>query len=76
MIERGRHIAAGVRGVVLRVVALMGVEGCLLAAWGREELFVANDDMVTLINHSITVYARTASGDSAPLRTLSGVARD
>ena len=36
-------------------------------AWGAEELFVANYD-----GDSVTVYGRTAAGDTAPLRTLAG----
>ena len=38
-------------------------------AWGQQELFVANFDA-----NSITVYSRTATGDTAPIRTLAGVA--
>jgi hypothetical protein len=39
------------------------------SAWAQE-LFVANR-----FANSITVYSRTASGDTAPLRTLSGGSR-
>src|SRR6266496_2907899 len=38
------------------------------AAWAQEELFVTNQ------GGSVTVYARTANGDVAPLRTISGAA--
>jgi len=54
-------VAAGVVGL-----ALIAGPG---AAVAQEELVVANQG-----NDSITVYARTASGDTAPLRTLSGAA--
>ena len=43
--------------------------GRLPTAWAQEELFVTN----TFAN-SITVYTRTASGNTGPLRTLSGPA--
>jgi len=46
---------------------LLGLAGGPLRAWAQDELFVANDG-----TNSITVYTRTASGDTAPLRTLSG----
>jgi 6-phosphogluconolactonase (cycloisomerase 2 family) len=39
------------------------------AAWGQVELIVPNVD-----TNSVTVYARTANGNTAPLRTLSGAA--
>ena len=35
---------------VLGLVALMGVNAGPRTAWGQEELFVANDDVVTSIN--------------------------
>jgi DNA-binding beta-propeller fold protein YncE len=38
-------------------------------AWAADELFVTN-----LANSSVTVYARTASGDVAPVRSLIGAA--
>ena len=71
---RIRRIGLKVLRPVLMVIVLGGIRGFPLAAWAQEELFVANDDVVTSINHSITVYARTASGNTTPLRTLSGVA--
>jgi hypothetical protein len=40
----------------------------LATVWADEELFVTNFD------DSVTVYARTANGDTAPLRTLQGAA--
>jgi 6-phosphogluconolactonase (cycloisomerase 2 family) len=41
-----------------------------VAAEAQDELFVANG----FLGNSVTVYSRTASGDTAPLRTLSGAA--
>ena len=41
--------------------------GSLPAAWAQDELFVAN-----VFGNSVTVYSRTASGNIAPIRTLSG----
>src|SRR5438128_311331 len=37
------------------------------AAWAQDELFVTNGS-----GNSVTVYARTANGNVAPLRTISG----
>jgi DNA-binding beta-propeller fold protein YncE len=56
-------------GLALGLGALLGVLASLPPAWAEEELFVAN-----VSNNSVTVYARTASGDTAPLRTLAGPA--
>jgi DNA-binding beta-propeller fold protein YncE len=56
--------------LALWVIIAVPLEGGLPAAWAQEdELFVAN-----FTGHSITVYARTASGNTAPLRTLQGAA--
>ncbi len=74
MTERRRGKRVSVRWTVLGLVGLIAVASGPPTAWGQEELFVANDDVVTLINSSITVYTRTASGNTAPLRTLSGAA--
>jgi hypothetical protein len=52
----------------LLLALLAGLLGALPVA-AQDELFVAN-----IGNNSITVYSRTASGDSPPLRTLSGAA--
>ena len=55
-----------------RLAVLLTLLGGLLAAGAAEaqdELFVANQG-----NHSVTVYSRTAGGNTAPLRTLSGAA--
>jgi hypothetical protein len=54
------------------LAALAGVGGLsegfgTRRAWAQEELFVANQ-----FGDSITVYARTADGDTAPRRTLTG----
>ncbi len=74
MTERRRGKRVSVRWTVLGLVGLIAVGSGPPTAWGQEELFVANDDVVTLINSSVTVYTRTASGNTAPLRTLSGAA--
>jgi hypothetical protein len=50
----------------LLALALSGGPGI---AEGQEELVVTN-----FTNNSVTVYARTANGNTAPLRTLQGVA--
>jgi len=42
-----------------------------IPAWAAEELFVAN-----FTNHSITVYPRTQTGGSAPLRSIIGSATE
>ena len=47
-------------------VALMGVMG---RAWAQNELFVSDTS-----GNSITVYNRTANGNTAPIRTLFGAA--
>jgi len=63
-----RHLSGGVLGLALWVMVVVPLEGGLPAAWAQEdELFVAN-----FSTHSITVYSRTASGNTAPLRTLQG----
>jgi 6-phosphogluconolactonase (cycloisomerase 2 family) len=54
------------RATYLAVGVLLGLGS--RAAWAQDELFVANG------NNSVTVYARTANGNVAPLRTLSGAA--
>ena len=48
------------------LLAVGVIVGYSPTAWAQE-LFVANHD-----NNSITVYSRTASGDTVPLRTISG----
>src|SRR3990172_1263225 len=58
-----------VRGFLLGLVALEGVVNNLPPVWAQEEIFVANRDA-----NSVTVYARTANGNVAPMRTLSGAA--
>jgi hypothetical protein len=63
--ERGRVRGAAL--VALVVLAGMAIPGA--AAWAQGELFVAD-----LGATAITVYARTAGGDVAPLRTISGAA--
>jgi hypothetical protein len=59
-VGRGATMLAG---LVLGLAVMVGVP----AAWGQEELYVANRN-----GDSITVYARTASGDAAPIRTIQG----
>jgi DNA-binding beta-propeller fold protein YncE len=55
--------------VALSVALLAGV--CVWPGHAHAELFVSNFG-----NSSVTVYSRTASGDVAPLRTLSGSATE
>ena len=55
--------------LTLGIAALLGGSICPRPAWGEEELFVPD-----LGNNSVTVYSRTASGNTAPIRTLSGAA--
>ena len=58
-----------------RICAMLGLTAIvwmtigMRAAWAQDELFVAN----TAAN-SILVYGRLASGDTAPIRTISGAA--
>jgi 6-phosphogluconolactonase (cycloisomerase 2 family) len=49
------------------LVAVAGLIGAGSAAWAQVELVVPN-----FAGNSVTVYARTATGNVAPLRTLSG----
>ncbi len=77
--RRGRSgaTAAGPRGawpiwlgrlrLSIRLAVLVGVGSSLGAAWAQGELFVTNAR-----SNSVTVYARTAARNTAPLRTLSG----
>jgi len=58
---RGSHVAV--------LFTLLGGLLAAVAAEAQDELFVTNFN-----NNSVTVYSRTASGDTAPLRTLSGAA--
>ena len=70
MIGRYRWLRGiGVLEITLGLAVLVGVDGRLAAASAQEELFVTNTS-----NNSVTVYARTATGNTAPLRTLQGAA--
>ena len=51
------------------VFAALGALLVALPAVAQDELFVVNAGL-----NSVTVYSRTASGNTAPLRTLSGAA--
>ena len=62
-----RRLGVGALGLVVAVAVLAGWR--LPAAWAQDELFVANFN-----GNSVTVYSRSASGNTAPLRTLSGAA--
>ena len=55
--------------LALGLAALLGEGVGPRTAWGQDELFVANFG-----NNSITVYSRTAGGNIAPTRTLTGAA--
>ena len=65
-LARGR---VAVLAFALSLALLAAVGANPPATWAQEEFFVLNN-----ANNSITVYARTASGNTAPLRTLSGPA--
>jgi hypothetical protein len=54
---------------LLAVLAGIGGPAGAGVAWAEDELFVANQNENA---PSVTVYARTASGDTAPLRRLAG----
>jgi hypothetical protein len=54
------------RWFILPLALLSGLLG-VLSAEAQDELFVAN-----IVGDAVTVYSRTASGNTAPLRTLSG----
>jgi len=64
-----RRIGAGVLGLILGCATLVGAGSCPPSAGAQEELFVTN-----AVGNSVTVYTRTASGNTAPLRTLQGPA--
>src|SRR5262245_14102267 len=55
--------------LALSVVISIGAGSRPPMAWAQEELFIANRTSGT-----VTVYARTARGNTAPLRTLAGPA--
>src|SRR5690349_10364966 len=55
------------RAIVLAAALFLGAR--IEIAWAQGELFVTNQNA-----NSVTVYARTANGDVAPLRTISGAA--
>ncbi|MDE2485307.1 MAG: hypothetical protein KGL32_08720, partial [candidate division NC10 bacterium] len=55
--------------LVLGLAALLGTASRLPAAWAQDELFVTNCG-----TNSVLVFTRTASGNTAPLRTLQGAA--
>ena len=57
------------RSTFAAIALLAWMSIAMRAAWAQEELFVAN----TAAN-SILVYSRVATGDSAPIRTISGAA--
>src|SRR5262245_23839549 len=59
----GSHLTRGLPWALLLGLLAPAV------AWGQVELVVPNVD-----TSSVTVYARTASGNTAPIRTLSGAA--
>src|SRR5712691_9077928 len=63
------YLPAASLSLALAVAIIMGAGSSPPMAWAQEELFIANS-----ANSTITVYARTAQGDTAPLRTLAGSA--
>ena len=54
---------------LIRLFALIVLSALSTAAWAQDEIFVTNAGA-----NSVTVYSRTASGNSAPVRTLVGAA--
>lgn len=60
-----RPFAAGGRGAVAAVILFVAGSWTTLA---QNEIFVTNAS-----NNSVTVYAQTANGNAAPLRTISGI---
>ncbi|HZY31676.1 MAG TPA: hypothetical protein VFF86_08560, partial [Candidatus Methylomirabilis sp.] len=58
--------------LIFGMATLLGAWVLLPSARAQDELFVTNDDVVSSVNNSVTVYARTASGNTAPFRTLQG----
>src|SRR5262245_39688032 len=67
MHTRLRPRTALVLTLLLALAALMGEGIRPRTAWGQNALFVANSG-----NNSITVYTRTATGNTVPIRTLIG----
>ncbi len=69
MTHRNQGIGSRIVWVVLGIlISVFGQSWCE-NAWAQGELFVTDR-----ANNSITVYARTVTGDVAPFRTLSGPA--
>jgi hypothetical protein len=56
------------------MAALVGLGACLPPAWAQNELFVGNNNTQGFGSNpnSVSVYSRTASGNTAPIRNLSG----
>lgn len=54
---------------LVRLVAVILLGALSAAAWAQDELFVTNAGA-----NSVTVYSRTAGGNTAPVRTLVGAA--
>jgi hypothetical protein len=73
MITRLAPVVFRVLLFAVGLTTLVRIGGEPAPAWAQEELFVANFG-ATVGAGSITVYSRTASGNTAPLRTLSGAA--
>ena len=63
------YLPAASLSLALAVAITMGAGSNPSVAWAQEDLFIAN-----LTDGTITVYARTAQGDTATLRTLAGSA--
>ena len=58
------------------MAVLVGLGACLPPAWAQNELFVGNNNTQGFGSNpnSISVYSRTASGNTAPIRNVSGPA--
>jgi len=65
-------------GLMGFMAALVVLGGYLPPAWAQNELFVGNNNTQGFGSNpnSVTVYTRTASGNTAPIRNLSGPATD
>ena len=69
MTHRNRGIGLRVIWMVLGVALFVFGQSRCENAWAQEELFVTNGN-----TDSITVYARTANGNTSPLRAIQGAA--
>jgi hypothetical protein len=71
MTHRDRGIGSRIIWMVLGLSLFVFGQSWCENVWAQEELFVTNGG-----NNSVTVYPRTASGNTAPLRTSVAGSRD